>query len=372
MKRLFTALMAAAMTSMFASSTFAEDEWSPNLLLKPNAEAKLGNEWSIWKGGFSRLSFYNSIFPHQGNFLFRLAGTVKVTQDINVFEYASSIDNGNADIKIGGWFRLGGGTPDCSLKTQYYDENASYLTEDSEIIGCDAAKWTEQQTIKTVPPKTRTITFEIRVIVATECEGGSYWDIFTQKYCDVLLDDVYFHINANATVAPDENPSDGSDGTSSDEDDTPAKDDDTVDDSSDKPNDETGIIATTASLQFTKVEPLYHIGDLLIIDLVENLKVVTRFHRVDLWVAIELPDGNLLFMTENPFEPFSLDPQSFKSSLDTSQTTHQVLEFEVMPTLLIGNYTLYAVYVKEGQNPMNSFLVLGSNIAISRIVLSNN
>ena len=360
MKRLPTVLMAAAMTSMFATATFADEgEWSPNLLLKPNAEAELDDEWGVWKGGISRLSSYNSIFPHHGNYLFRLAGTVKLTQSINVSDYAPFIDKGNAEVKIGGWFMLGGGAPDCSFITQYYDENATYLTEDSETIGCDTAKWTEQQALKTVPPGTRTITFEIRVIVPTECDGGSYWDIFTKKYCDVLLDDAYFHINSISTFTPDD------DEISSDKDDTPGSD--IVDDSSDSPTDET----TTASLHFTKVESLYNIGDFVTIDLAENLQVATRFHRVNLWIAIELPDSSLLFMTENPFEPFSVDPQPFKSSLDTSKTTHRVLEFEVIPSLLSGNYTFYAVYVKEGKNPMNSFLGLRSNIATVKVVLSN-
>ncbi|MCK5523626.1 MAG: hypothetical protein KAI83_10885 [Thiomargarita sp.] len=382
MKRLPTALMAAAMTSMFATSTFAADEaeWSPNLLLKPNAEAKLDDEWGVWKGGFSRLSYYGSIFPHQGNFFFRLAGTVKLTQNINVSDYASFIDNGNAEVKVGSWFRLGVGTPECSFIIQYYDENAAYLTENSESIGCDVAKWTEQQTIKTVPPVTRTITAEIRVIQPTACAGNSFWADSMPAYCDVLLDDAYFHINSSST-APDEASSDNEDETSNDEDgqgdetsndedSTPSESGETVDDSGD--SDETSTTATTASLHFTEIKPLYNIGDIVMIDLVENLQVATRFHRVDLWVAIELPDGNLLFMTENPFEPFSLKPQSFKSSLDTNQPTHRVLEFEVVPTLLSGNYTFYAVYVKEGQNPMNSFLGVRSNIAITRIVLGND
>jgi len=71
------------------------------------------------------------------------------------------------------------------------------------------------------------------------------------------------------------------------------------------------------------------------------------------------------------FESFSLNPQPFKSSLDISKTTHRVLEFEVIPILLSGNYTFYAVYVKEGKNPMNSFWGLRSNIATVKIVLSN-
>jgi len=105
-----------------------------------------------------------------------------------------------------------------------------------------------------------------------------------------LLDDAYFHINSISTFTPD-------DEISSDKDDTPGSD--IVDDSGDSPDDETST--PTASLHFTKVESLYNIGDFVTIDLAENLQVATRFHRVDLWVAIELPDGSLLFMTENPF-----------------------------------------------------------------------
>ena len=369
------------MASMFATSTFAdEDEWSANLLLKPNAEAELDDEWGVWKGGFNRVSSFGNIFPHQGNFFFRLLGTVKLTQDIDVSDYAAIIDNGNAEIKIGSWFILGVGTPECFFITQYYDENATYLKEDSETIGCDAAKWTEQQMIKTVPPGTRTITTEIRVIELTECYNGNW----KTDHCDVLLDDAYFQINSNSIFAPDEAPADEEDETTSnDEDDTgdsnetsTTDEDDTqdgetvVDDTGD--SDETSTMVTTTSLDFTEVEALYYNGDLLLIDLVENLQVATRFQRVDLWVAIELPDGNLLFMTEEPFERFSLKPQPFKSSLDTNQNTHRVLEFEVVPSLLRGNYTFYAVYVKEGQNPMNSFLGVRSNIAITRIVLGND
>lgn len=364
-RRLPAALM--AITMAFATSAIAADEvieWSANLLQKSNAEAELNDEWGVWRGGFSRLSSYDSIFPHQGNFFFRLSGTVKLTQNIDVSEYAAIIDNGNAEVKFGGWFMLGGGTPDCSFITQYYDENGDYLTEDSETVSCDVAKWTEQQTLTTLPASTRSITFEIRVIVPTECEGGSYWDIFTKKYCDVLLDDAYFHIDISAV--PDEEPVE--DDTSSDVEDTPTTDDDT----GDSPDEEDNSATTSANLLFSEVEPIYQVGDIVMLDLAENLQVATRFHRVDLWVAIELPNGQLLFMTENPFEPFSINQQPFKSSLDTSQTTHRVLEFEVIPTLLGGSYNFYAVYVKQGKNPMDSFLVLRSNIAMAKVMLSND
>jgi hypothetical protein len=353
-RQLPAALIAIAMT--FAVSAIAADdvtEWSPNLLQKSNGEEEVSDEWGVWKGGFERISSYNKIFPHRGNFFFQLSGTVKLTQNIDVSEYAAIIDNGNAEAKFGGWFMLGTGGPDCSFITQYYDENGEYLTEDSEAFTCNTAKWTEQQTLKTLPATTRSVLFEIRVINSS------------RDHVYVLLDDAYFHIGISAM--PDEEPVDDADEN------TPTDEAETDDSGDNNPDDkENGVTTTTANLQFSEVEPLYHVGDLVMIDLAENLQVATRFHRVDLWVAIELPDGNLLFMTENPFQPFSLEPLPFKSSLDTSQTTHRVLEFEVIPNLLGGTYSFYAVYVKQGQNPMNSFLVLRSNIAMTQVVLSND
>jgi hypothetical protein len=48
-----------------------------------------------------------------------------------------------------------------------------------------------------------------------------------------------------------------------------------------------------------------------------------------------------------------------------------VLEFEVLPGLG-GDYNFYAAYVEEGKNPMtDSFLVLHSNVAKVKVVLSN-
>jgi len=128
---------------------------------------------------------------------------------------------------------------------------------------------------------------------------------------------------------------------------------------------------TKAQLSFSTLAPLYNVGDSLKIDLAETLQGVSRFDRVDLWVVIQLPDRSLLFMTPLPLGQFSPSSQPFRESLDTSQTTHRVLEFEVIPGLG-GDYAFYAVYVEEGKNPMtDSFLVLRSNVATVNVVLSN-
>ncbi len=127
---------------------------------------------------------------------------------------------------------------------------------------------------------------------------------------------------------------------------------------------------TSYSLFFTDLKPLYNIGDTIKIDLVESLQV-NRFERVDLWVVIQMPNGSLLYRTPIPADFLSSSPQPFKESLDTSEKTTRILEFEVIPGLG-GEYTVYAAYVEEGKNPMtDSFLVLKSNIASVKVVLNN-
>jgi hypothetical protein len=126
----------------------------------------------------------------------------------------------------------------------------------------------------------------------------------------------------------------------------------------------------TAAISFNTIKPLYNVGERIVIDLVEKLDV-NRFNRVDLWVVIEMPNEALLFMTELAFAPFSPKPQAFRASLDNTQTTHRILEFEVLPGLG-GDYIFYAAYVEEGKNPItDSFLVLRSNLAKVKVVLSN-
>jgi len=126
----------------------------------------------------------------------------------------------------------------------------------------------------------------------------------------------------------------------------------------------------SVAISFSNLKPLYNVGERVVIDLVENLEI-NRFNRVDLWVVIKIPSGDLLYMTKLAFAPFSLNSQPFRSSLDNTQTTHRVLEFEVLPGLG-GDYNFYAAYVEEGKNPMtDSFLVLHSNVAKVKVVLSN-
>ena len=70
--------------------------------------------------------------------------------------------------------------------------------------------------------------------------------------------------------------------------------------------------------------------------------------------------------------PFSEEPQGFKYALESSSRTHQLIDFEVSPGNG-GDYTLYAVYVEEGTNPMTDGLFIQrSNLAMAETTLSND
>ncbi|OQY52421.1 MAG: hypothetical protein DRR08_31015 [Candidatus Parabeggiatoa sp. nov. 2] len=97
---------------------------------------------------------------------------------------------------------------------------------------------------------------------------------------------------------------------------------------------------------------------------------VESFEQVDLWVAIELPDGTLLYMTYDPFNQFAMIPTPFKRSLQRSNNTHQIFAFNVPPGMG-GDYLFYAFFVKENSDMTHLFRELKSNLATAKITLSN-
>jgi len=131
------------------------------------------------------------------------------------------------------------------------------------------------------------------------------------------------------------------------------------------------LSAATAELNFEGLKPYYYIGESIQFDLQENLNTASRFHKVDLWIAVELPSRDLLFRTPLAFMPFSPISQAFRAALETTDNRHRVLEFEVQPGFG-GDYTFYAVYVEEGKNPItDNFTVFRSNVAVASLTLSN-
>lgn len=127
-----------------------------------------------------------------------------------------------------------------------------------------------------------------------------------------------------------------------------------------------------SQLSFEMAKSHFRVGDKLEVNLVENLdELHSRAMRVDLWVAIVLPDDNKLFVKNDPFNKFSPEPERFnQKSLEVSDLTHRVMDIEV-PSGIGGNYSFYAVYVAEGTNPMEDFTVIRSNVAMAEISLDN-
>jgi len=122
-------------------------------------------------------------------------------------------------------------------------------------------------------------------------------------------------------------------------------------------------------VSFAGLNESYAVGDKVTVDLIEQVKT-NRFNRVDLWVAISIPSGELLFRTPLPLVPFSPQPQPLKESLESSDSTTRLLDFEVIPGIS-GTYTFYAVYLKEGSDPLKEGLeaIQRSNLAIQSTTL---
>ncbi|MCK5521796.1 MAG: hypothetical protein KAI83_01565 [Thiomargarita sp.] len=81
----------------------------------------------------------------------------------------------------------------------------------------------------------------------------------------------------------------------------------------------TQTVMATAELTFTPLKPVYYVGEYIILDLQENLETSSRFEKVDLWVAVQLPSQNMLFMTPLEFNRFSPMPQPFRTELEKTE-----------------------------------------------------
>lgn len=88
-----------------------------------------------------------------------------------------------------------------------------------------------------------------------------------------------------------------------------------------------------------------------------------RSESVDLWVAIQPPNGTLLFITSNPAQPFAQDPQPFIRQVDGGTTNHSILNINIPDEITKGSYTFYAIFNKSDANLSNLPLTLRSNIA---------
>jgi hypothetical protein len=124
-------------------------------------------------------------------------------------------------------------------------------------------------------------------------------------------------------------------------------------------------------VEFQGLKPSYKIGDLIQIEVNINVKV-KRFERVDLWIAIAFPSGDLFFKTDFLINSFTPTPKVFKESLETMEMTHRIVDLELAPGLG-GIFTFYALYVDEGTNPLEHALdeIKRSELVINQSTLAN-
>ncbi len=135
--------------------------------------------------------------------------------------------------------------------------------------------------------------------------------------------------------------------------------------STEKPDMESDV----THLEFKGLKDFYKVGETVVMELVEMLNS-DKYTRVDLWVAVQLPSEEFLFRTDIPLNPWSSQPQAHKTSIENAESSHHIFDFEV-PEGLGGDYTLYAVYVKEGKNPVTNEFSHCSNLVIRQIFLAN-
>jgi hypothetical protein len=113
---------------------------------------------------------------------------------------------------------------------------------------------------------------------------------------------------------------------------------------------ETISIENCAIVEFQGIEDYYRVGYFVRAEVKIDVNV-GRFKRVDLWVAISMPSGDLIYRTPLGINAFSPVPQAFKESLESQTVNHRLLDFDV-PHGMGGTYIFYALIVDEGEEPL--------------------
>ncbi|MFK5970205.1 MAG: C1 family peptidase [Candidatus Marithrix sp.] len=117
----------------------------------------------------------------------------------------------------------------------------------------------------------------------------------------------------------------------------------------DLPTEETIPIAVQPTeIQFKNLNKFYSNGNNIV--RIELAETGSRNQTTDLWVAVNLPNGEWYFATEDAV--FRQEIRLFKPSLSINETTHFIPEF-IAPPGINGDYIFYALYVTEGKNPIS-------------------
>jgi hypothetical protein len=119
--------------------------------------------------------------------------------------------------------------------------------------------------------------------------------------------------------------------------------------------------------------PTYLVGQVLEVKLQEDLRVCNRHTEVDLWVALEVPNGTRLFLVygEFGFPQLTPSPVPFKTGLQGGENAHSILSYEISEGNG-GEYYFYAGYTKKGKGIDEFLFSLRSNRPAIKVILSNS
>lgn len=117
-------------------------------------------------------------------------------------------------------------------------------------------------------------------------------------------------------------------------------------------------------LNFTKVEQAYAIGEVIELSLKEV--DIKREEPLDLWVALVLPNAELLFLTEENDGFFSKTAIPFKRAVSIEENSHQILSYTVLPGLS-GHYTFMAIFNQTDTDLSDLTHTIRSNFVMTEI-----
>lgn len=100
-------------------------------------------------------------------------------------------------------------------------------------------------------------------------------------------------------------------------------------------------IVETVEIAFSGLEPDYSVGQTIQLSL--NELSGPRSSAVDLWVAIQLPNNDFLFLNSVS----GLTPLPFKTNVPIDESSQSIVTFQV-PSEASGTYTFFAVYSEPG------------------------
>jgi len=98
----------------------------------------------------------------------------------------------------------------------------------------------------------------------------------------------------------------------------------------------------STTLVFDDVQHYYQVGEQLTVS-VKELLPSPRQKLVDLWLAVTLPDNNLIFIAD-PSKP-EASVEAFKTNIELTDNVHALFSF-TLPPGMTGNYRLHAFYVE--------------------------